>query len=99
MLNKSPSLKDTNEAWFIYIVECRDGTYYTGITTDIERRISEHNTSPLGARYTRARRPVKLHYHETADNRSEALKREIQIKKLPRKRKQSLSTLPTKTTS
>ena len=48
--------------WFVYILECADGSLYTGITTDLERRVSEHNEGKLGARYTRARRPVKLRY-------------------------------------
>ncbi len=77
--------------WHVYIVECHDGTYYTGITTDIERRIKEHNHSPVGARYTRSRRPVKLHYSENANNRSDALKRELQIKKLSSKNKRFLA--------
>jgi len=84
-------LTDSKEKWHVYILECRDGSFYTGITTDIERRIKEHNNSPLGARYTRSRRPVKLHYHENVDNRSEALKRELQIKKLSSKNKRSLN--------
>jgi putative endonuclease len=70
--------------WHTYILECSDGTYYTGITTDIERRIEEHNRSPKGAKYTRARRPVVLRYHETFRDKGEALKREMAIKKLKR---------------
>jgi len=82
----------TNQTeWHVYILECADGTLYTGITTDIERRINEHNSSALGARYTRSRRPVALHYHENANSRSAALKREIEIKKLSRKAKRSLT--------
>ncbi len=90
MPNDSTASKTPNEAWHIYIVKCCDGSYYTGITTDLERRIDEHNNSPLGARYTRSRRPVTLHYHESSRNRSEALKRELAIKKLPRKKKHAL---------
>lgn len=78
-------------AWYVYIVECRDGSYYTGITTDVERRISEHNHSPKGASYTRSRRPVTLHYHESANNRSEATQRELQIKKLSSSVKRTMS--------
>ncbi len=78
--------------WYVYVVECSDGTYYTGITTNIERRLTEHNSSALGARYTRSRRPVKLHYHETSSSRSDALKRELQIKKLSRRNKRLLAT-------
>ena len=79
------------KAWYIYIIECADGTYYTGITTDTERRIAEHNTSGIkGARYTRARRPVKLVYSEKVSGRSEALKRESRIKKMSRAVKEKL---------
>ena len=73
--------------WFVYILECADGTLYTGITTDLERRVKEHNTSPKGAKYTRNRRPVKLVYNEEAEDKSSASKREYQIKKLSRKEK------------
>ena len=73
--------------WKVYIVECSDGTYYTGITTDIDRRILEHNYSFKSAKYTRSRRPVKLVYEEDAQNRSTASKREYQIKKMKRKQK------------
>jgi putative endonuclease len=48
--------------WYVYILECKDKTFYTGITTDLERRIKEHNNSLLGAKYTKSRRPVKLVY-------------------------------------
>jgi len=73
--------------WKVYIVECSDGTYYTGITTDTERRILEHNFSFKSAKYTRSRRPVKLVYEEDSQNRSAASKREYQIKKMKRKDK------------
>jgi len=84
--------------WHIYMVECSDSSYYTGITTDIERRIYEHNNSPQGARYTRARRPVKLCYQEQASSRSEALKRERQIKRLIRNKKKQLVACATEST-
>ncbi|MBU5301381.1 GIY-YIG nuclease family protein [Clostridium sporogenes] len=71
---------------YVYIVECRDGTLYTGWTTDIERRISEHNKGK-GAKYTRVRRPVVLKYFEKFDTNREAMKRECEIKKLSRKDK------------
>jgi len=76
--------------WCVYIVECADGTYYTGITTDIDRRLNEHNYSFKSAKYTRSRRPVRLVYKEEADNRSRASKREYQIKKYKRDRKKEL---------
>ena len=69
--------------WHVYILRCADGTLYTGITTDLARRVEEHNNGKAGARYTRSRRPVALVYSEAAANRSEASKREHAIKKLP----------------
>ena len=65
----------TESPWFVYILECRDGSLYTGITNDIERRLQQHNDG-TGARYTRSRRPVRLRYHEICENRSAALLRE-----------------------
>ncbi|EKE10841.1 MAG: Endo/excinuclease amino terminal protein [uncultured bacterium] len=73
--------------YYVYIVQCRDKTFYTGITTDIERRLEEHNSSKLGARYTSFRRPVNLAYAEKFDNRSEASKEEMRIKKLNKSEK------------
>jgi len=70
--------------WHVYVVECADGTLYTGITTDLVRRIGEHNDSRKGARYTRAKRPVKLMYSEAAASRSDASKREHELKRLSR---------------
>lgn len=76
--------------WFVYILQCSDKTLYTGVTTDIERRIEEHNTGSKGAKYTATRRPVKLVYSELLDSRSEAQQREHQIKSLTRQQKQQL---------
>jgi len=67
--------------YFVYIVECADNTLYTGIATDLKRRIEEHNGSDKGAKYTRVRRPVTLVYSETYPDRSTASKREYEIKK------------------
>jgi len=73
------------------MVRCVDETLYTGITTDLERRLDEHNNSEKGAKYTRARRPVTLVYSEELKSRSEASKREYFIKhKMSRKEKLSL---------
>lgn len=69
------------------MLECADGTLYTGITTDLERRVDEHNNSTKGAKYTRTRRPVKLVYSEELENRSTASKREFLIKKMNRENK------------
>ena len=77
-------------SYFVYILECSDGSLYTGITKDIEKRLDEHNTSEKGAKYTKARRPVKLMYQETSENRSTASKREYEIKKLTRLKKLKL---------
>lgn len=77
--------------WCVYLLGCSDGTYYTGITSDIERRVAEHNESSRGARYTRARRPVVLVYKEVCESRSVAARREWEIRKLPRADKQLLA--------
>ncbi len=75
-------------AWYVYILRCQDDSLYTGVCTDLERRVQEHNQcNKKGARYTRARRPVKMVYQEDCENRSEACKREAAIKKLQRKQK------------
>lgn len=73
--------------WTVYILECNDKTLYTGITTNLEKRLNEHNSDKKGAKYTRYRRPVKVVYKEDAADRSAASKREWQIKKLSRKDK------------
>lgn len=72
------------QEWYTYIVKCSDNSLYTGITTDLERRVNEHNTSKKGAKYTSTKRPVHLVYSETQENRSSASKRESAIKKLNR---------------
>ena len=77
-------------SYFVYILECSNGTLYTGITTDIKRRVDEHNNSKKGARYTKLRRPVKLVYSEKSEDRSSASKREYEIKKLKRSEKLEL---------
>ena len=83
-------LKGNNMMYYVYILRCADETLYTGITVDVERRIIEHNTLPSGAKYTRARRPVQLVYVASFENRSDASKEEIRIKKLPREGKVAL---------
>ncbi len=77
-------------SYYVYIVECSDKTLYTGIATDLKRRLDEHNSSEKGAKYTRNRRPVKLMYKEKLQDRSSASKREYTIKKLTRVKKLSL---------
>ncbi len=76
--------------WFVYMVLCADGTYYTGVTTDLARRLAEHNEGRKGAKYTKARRPVTLVYHERVTDRSAAQGREYALRQLSRKEKQSL---------
>jgi putative endonuclease len=73
--------------WYLYVVRCNDNTLYTGITTDIKRRLREHNENNRGAKYTRTRRPVELIYWIKYENRSEASKAEAKFKKLSRKKK------------
>lgn len=74
---------------YTYILECRDGTYYTGWTTDIDRRLAAHN-SGHGAKYTKSRRPVKLVYYEMFGTKEEAMSRECSIKRMPRREKTAL---------
>lgn len=74
---------------YTYIVECSDGTYYTGWTKDIEKRIKAHNEGK-GAKYTRPRTPVKLVYLEESGTRQQAMQREAQIKRLTRRQKEQL---------
>lgn len=76
--------------WFVYILRCSDNSLYTGITTDLKRRVGEHNGEKSVTRYTRVRQPVKLVYQEISSSRSEASKREAQIKKLRKFEKESL---------
>jgi putative endonuclease len=81
---------ETNSPWYVYVIKCSDNSLYTGITTDINRRVNEHNTSNKGAKYTKTRRPVELKYYEEFTDRSTASKREYAIKKLTRKQKLNL---------
>jgi len=78
-------------SWVVYVLRCGDGTLYTGIARDVERRVLEHNGNDrLGARYTRSRRPVTLVYREAFTNRSEASRREAAIKRMTRAEKERL---------
>ena len=73
--------------WHLYVVECADGSLYTGITTDLTRRVHEHNSTARGAKYTRSRRPVRLVYSREYADRSTASKAEAGFKKLSRQEK------------
>lgn len=75
--------------WYLYILRCKDGTYYTGITTDVEKRLEAHR-SGKGAKYTRGRCPLELVYREVCENHSHALKREVEVKKLKKPEKEVL---------
>jgi putative endonuclease len=77
-------------AYFVYIVQCADSTYYCGYTKNLDQRVLEHNTSKKGAKYTKGRRPVKLVYSERFKDLSLALKKEHQIKRLTRGQKKLL---------
>lgn len=76
--------------WYVYMLECSDKSIYTGITTNLKRRINEHNNTKAGAKYTRARRPVKLRYYESHPSKSQASSREYSLKKLKRSEKLTL---------
>ena len=73
--------------WFVYILRCSDDSLYTGVTTNLSRRVNEHNNSKKGAKYTRTRQPVELVWSAECGSRSEAMKREASIKKLNRPKK------------
>jgi putative endonuclease len=80
-------MKVGDRSWFLYVVHCSDDTLYTGVTTDISRRIREHNTGSRGAKYTKTRRPVRLVYWVDFKDRSTAQRAEYKFKKLTRKQK------------
>ena len=82
-------MKMMEATWYLYILRCGDGTLYTGITTDVEKRLEQHRTGK-GAKYTRGRGPLELVYRECCGDHSDALKREIAVKKLTRSQKERL---------
>lgn len=81
---------NTNSHWYVYIIEASDGSYYTGVTTDMARRFKEHCGTARGAKYFRGRQAVKIVYTETHQDRSSAQRREAEIKRLPRDGKLAL---------
>ena len=81
--------KMTLQMYFLYLLECKDGTIYTGITTDVKRRFLEHKNG-VGSHYTRARKAKRILYTEKHKNRSLASKREAEVKRMPRKEKLKL---------
>jgi putative endonuclease len=76
--------------WHVYILKCSDNTLYTGVTNNLERRVKEHNDSKLAAKYTRARRPVRLLYSQKHKTRAKALQEEYKIKQKNRQEKEKL---------
>ena len=86
---KVPNISPNPMSWYLYVVKCQDASLYTGITTDIPRRLKEHN-SKKGAFYTKNKIPVELVYQEAIHNQSEARKREAAIKRLTREEKLEL---------
>ena len=82
--------KSTDTLHVVYILECADGSLYSGCTNNLEKRLKEHNFSKQGAHYTKIRRPVVLKYSESFSNISEARAREAVLKKLPREKKIAL---------
>ena len=89
VLKKLSSGRAVAGSWFVYLLRCADGSLYTGITNDLPRRLEQHNAG-AASRYTRSRLPAVLVYQEAQASRSHALKRELAIKALSRKEKESL---------
>jgi putative endonuclease len=89
-LNAQVEGKTGASEWFVYIIEVEDGSYYTGVSTDVERRFKEHCSGKRGARYFLGRTPKAVVYIERGHDRSSAHRREAQIKKLNRKQKEEL---------
>ncbi len=83
-------MTEEKQLHYCYVLRCRDGSLYTGYTTDVERRVWEHNNSDKGAKYTKSRRPCALVHSEAFDSKSEAMKREAEIKKLSKAQKEKL---------
>ena len=84
----------TEEKAYVYILKCSDGTLYTGWTNNLDRRLAAHNAG-TASKYTRSKRPVEMVWHEQCADKSAALKREAEIKKLPREKKMELIKLST----
>ena len=90
---KKATTGSSSSTWFVYILRCADGSLYTGITTDVNRRCQQHNAG-TASRYTRSRLPVSVEYHEVQATLSLALKRELAIKAMSRQKKELLIRLP-----
>ncbi|MEI7685082.1 MAG: GIY-YIG nuclease family protein, partial [Planctomycetota bacterium] len=92
---KKKSARTPGDGWYVYVVRCRDRSLYTGITTDLERRLRQHNAG-TASRYTRSRLPVKVVHKEPHPNQSSALQREAAIKKMSRTAKLAMIRLNTR---
>ena len=79
-----------DKSWYLYVVICKDNSFYTGVTTDLKRRVHEHNHTSRGAKYTRCRRPVSLIYSKVFHDRSSAQSAEFKFKKLTRRQKEEV---------
>lgn len=90
---KVPSVPEQGPVWHLYLIECIDGSCYTGVTTDVERRFEQHMKGE-GARYTRSRKPLRLLASRPVGTRSEALKAELAVKRLPKEEKLSAVAMP-----
>jgi putative endonuclease len=89
MTDNPEGIAGTEPPYFVYIVRCRDGSFYVGVTDDLERRLKAHNAG-IASRYTRSRRPVELWYHECCENRNAALIRACALRLLSKKEKEEL---------
>ena len=84
--------ENSYNSWFVYLLQCSDGSFYTGVTNDLKRRVRQHNGEIAGgANYTRARRPVALAWYEACENRSVAQQREYLVRRSPKLEKQRLA--------
>lgn len=79
-----------NKDWYIYVLECSDGSLYCGVSTDVDRRLHEHNNTKRGAKYTKTRRPVKVVFSFLCSNKKEAYQLEYKFKKLKRNKKEKI---------
>lgn len=91
---RKPELIDGMQVWSVYLLRCGDGSYYTGIATDVERRLVEHGGGNRGAKYLRGRGPLELVYQRPVGDRSTASRIEYRIKQLSREQKKDLGQLP-----
>ena len=87
---KGSKKKKSSQKWFLYILRCQDGSLYTGVTNNLERRLKMHNQGNA-SRYTRTRRPVTMLYQESCRGRTQALIRECAVKALPKNKKEELA--------